>query len=522
MTSGVVGRPCVLVFLFLGVLGVLGMECDFPFVSESSIPGEKVLPVYHNKESPVLEETIDVKNNPDGSKDSSFASDTQHIYIPQDLNAVQPTETTGPNTHLTIQKYLKSSKIQKILEQCAEISKEFIHSKEDYSYFQKLFPRNYRQFSLHIKELKDLSNYLYKRRIWEILIGRPLLLEGGGVRLSNQIVANIDIILIKDCLSLFEEFVETGVYQVYKDSKIVNLMISDWTNLIVHFILDLVNLEIVPQGTILEFLRKDHGKLLWSLITIKYFPFDVASEYLNFDLRLSFAEDRNINNTKLRDIFQAFNEDAWKQAEFKLLKAKLLDKTVGVHSEFFHLITEYFLRIASPDKETSASHVEHLLEELMDYIPRVKFLKNLPSKILIHFKLMYDMIKFILREYPEVISKEFKESITFHKLCAFQESVGLISSLNHFMYEQSYLFFLNLKEEPKVITLWNKFNEWGLNDQTEKQVKITEQLKEKLKGSSYLTDSNNNRIYSHFLYDTQDVATDTKTLQELKQSSPMD
>ncbi|KAA1104100.1 hypothetical protein PGT21_010821 [Puccinia graminis f. sp. tritici] len=358
MTSGVLERACVLVLLFMGALGVLGMESDVTCVAESSIPREKALPMNLNQESQVLEEKIGVKNKPNGSKDSSFACETQHIYVPQ--------ETNGPNNQLPIQKDLKASKIQKILERCAEISKEFIHSKEDYSYFQKLFPRNYRQFSLHIKELKDLANYLYKRRIFEILIGRPLILEGGGVRLSNQLVANIDIILIKDCLSLFEEFVETGVYQVYKDSKIVNLMISDWTNLIVHFIHDLVNLEIVPQGTILEFLRKDHGKLLWSLITIKYCPFDVASKYLNFDLRLSIAEDRNINNTKLRDIFQAFNEDAWKQAEFKLLKAQLLDKTVGVHSEFSHLITEYFLRIASPDKKTSASHVEHLLEGLMD------------------------------------------------------------------------------------------------------------------------------------------------------------
>ncbi|KAA1069072.1 hypothetical protein PGT21_010799 [Puccinia graminis f. sp. tritici] len=138
--------------------------------------------------------------------------------------------------------------------------------------------------------------------------------------------------------------------------------------------------------------------------------------------------------------------------------------------------------------------------------------ENQPEKILVHLKLLYDMSKFLHRYHPEVVSNELKESaITFHQLRAFEESVGLISTLNHFLYEQSYLFFLNLKEEPKDISLWNRFKRWVLNDQTNYQaVKLPEQLKEKLKGSSYLTDSNTDRRV--------DVDIDPESLQELERS----
>jgi hypothetical protein len=195
-----------------------------------------------------------------------------------------------------------------------------------------------------------------------------------------------------------------------------------------------------------------------------------------------------------------------------LLKARLTHKATQVSSQAFDQIRENFLRIALPNRATSAAQIKTLLEDLVDYIPKLNVEENQPERILVHLKLLYDMIKFIQKYHPEEISNVVvKESITFHQLRAFEESVGLISTLNHFLYEQSYQFFLNLKEEPKDISLFNRFKKWVLNDQTNHQlIKFPEQLKEKLKGSNYLTDSNTDRRL--------DVDISPETLQELERS----
>ncbi|KAA1123625.1 hypothetical protein PGTUg99_021668 [Puccinia graminis f. sp. tritici] len=501
MTSGIgQSRACVLALFLMGVSSVLGMASDITCIAESSPPRKRILPFNHK---------IGMENTPDDGKEGSlFASDTQPIIS-------NPQEETRPEGHLAIQNNARTSNTPEKteVEACrSAMSRMVIRSENEFFDFQMLFPENGQPFKPNIAGLESAANYLYERKLAEIVKGRPLLLRGGGVTLPPELGGSIDLRLIKDCLAPFEKVVETSVSQAHVENVEVKLMMSHWSDLMIHFFHDLKNFQLVPEDILSQFLREDQGRLFWSFIIAKYPPFDVASTYLNFELRLSIAKDRHIQNTDLKRIFQAFDEETWKQLEFQLLKARLTHKATQVSSKAFDRIREDFLRIALPNKATSVAQIKTLLGDLVAYIPKVMVGENQPEKILVHLKLLYDMVKFLHRYHPEVVSNELKESaITFHQLRAFEESVGLISTLNHFLYEQSYLFFLNLKEEPKDISLWNRFKKWVLNDQTNYQaVKLPAQLKEKLKGSSYLTDSNPDRRV--------DVDIDSEGLQELERS----
>jgi hypothetical protein len=182
-----------------------------------------------------------------------------------------------------------------------------------------------------------------------------------------------------------------------------------------------------------------------------------------------------------------FDEVTWEYIEFRILAARLEheeDKDWGKH---FDLIMNAFLE-RSQDRKDWFFEIMSLFQILITYIPKVNFSADKIQEQLVHFKVVYDMLKFIQRYNPEVISPQFKNSLLFPQLRAFEESVRLISSLHHLIYDASWLLFLNIKEKPSGVR--NFFDKViSIFDEAERR-ELPKEIKEALNGSRYLTDAN--------------------------------
>ncbi|WAQ81614.1 hypothetical protein PtA15_1A956 [Puccinia triticina] len=175
----------------------------------------------------------------------------------------------------------------------------------------------------------------------------------------------------------------------------LRLMMSHWCDLMIDLFHHIEKLALVPTEILSEFQKKDQGKFFSSLIVAKYTHYDVYSTYLNFDLRLSILEDCNLKDD-LKEIFKGVDEGTWKQVEFQFVTAQLkFEESVQLFDDFDE-IREEFITKASPSTATSVSDMKILLENIIAYIPGVE-LKGYAyeeDEVLIHFKLLYEMIIF--------------------------------------------------------------------------------------------------------------------------------
>jgi hypothetical protein len=167
-----------------------------------------------------------------------------------------------------------------------------------------------------------------------------------------------------------------------------------------------------------------------------------------------------------------FSNTTWKHIDFQFLVARLKQDKVCWSKEF-NPIKRKFIKIGFQCRGNGKSKIVNILTDIITYIPKAKFehehLKDSSSMALVHYKVLYDMLKFIQKYNPEVSSPHFKESLIFKQLQTFEELIRFISSLHHFRYVVFKLLFQNLRKED-----YQSFSE---------------KIQETIKGSYYLTDS---------------------------------
>jgi hypothetical protein len=104
--------------------------------------------------------------------------------------------------------------------------------------------------------------------------------------------------------------------------------------------------------------------------------------------------------------------------------------------------------------------------------------------------LVYGILIFIDQYNPQLVSPHFKQSLTFHQLQTFEECIVLISSLHSFRYGVNRLLLQNIKEENQYIGIADKLKNLVFFGQFPHDKMLPKKIKEKLRGSYYLTSSN--------------------------------
>ncbi|WAR54285.1 hypothetical protein PtB15_3B799 [Puccinia triticina] len=169
-----------------------------------------------------------------------------------------------------------------------------------------------------MSDLGHTANNLFDRRIIAIISGRELQLKADESVLPVEVGDVIFLKVIEGPFSYFKEVVQDFIGDPAKyNTEEVRLMMSQWSELMIEFYNGLKEVELVSSENLSAFQKKDQGQLLASFIIAKYPQFDVTSTYLNFDLRLSIAEDPNLSHKTLKKIFMELDEEKWKQAIYQ-------------------------------------------------------------------------------------------------------------------------------------------------------------------------------------------------------------
>jgi hypothetical protein len=176
----------------------------------------------------------------------------------------------------------------------------------------------------------------------------------------------------------------------------------------------------------------------------------------------------------------AFPDITWKHIEFKFLEAWLRQEAAAGLSKNFDPLMGEFLKTGFHAGENEVSQIWSLFEDIINYIPTIKFDKEHCSDKLVNLKLIYDVLMFIQHYKPQVISPHFEESLTFQQLQTFKGVILLISSLFTFRYGIHRSLLLNLKEKGAFSSLSASFILSGVFSQNKI---MPEKIKEQLRGS---------------------------------------
>lgn len=197
--------------------------------------------------------------------------------------------------------FFLNEEILKVKAHRLEMKNKIKQFRKDFLSMKHTFPEI---FDEHRMALENSANNLFDRRILNIIAGKEVPLSRGKAVLPEEVGDIIFLKVIEGPFSSFEEAIRvfSGDPEKYENEE-ARLMMSQWSDLMIDFYGDLMKLELVSPQNLSLFQKKDQGQFFASLIIAKYPQFDVNSTYLNFDLRLSIAEDPNLKTEKLKEIF---------------------------------------------------------------------------------------------------------------------------------------------------------------------------------------------------------------------------
>lgn len=188
-----------------------------------------------------------------------------------------------------------------------------------------------------------------------------------------------------------------------------------------------------------------------------------------------------------------FDAATWKELEFQFLKARLEHEVAaGAPPQGFEPIVTRFIQGGRlPD---GGSEMGSLFQDIISYIPKAELTgeEKQAEERLVHFKVLYDMLRFIYRHnsHPERMISGLEGQKSLLQLRTFEECIRFISSLNHFGYEVSKLFLLNLRHEDSLLELLgHHFSNMVRDGTTTQRPNLPDEIREKLMGSHYLTDA---------------------------------
>jgi hypothetical protein len=140
-----------------------------------------------------------------------------------------------------------------------------------------------------------------------------------------------------------------------------------------------------------------------------------------------------------------FQEATWKKIEFQYLKARLNQGAPAGCSKQFGPLMEKFLQTGFQAAGNGVLPIGSLFEDIITYIPDANFNQELDPKLLVHYKLVHDLLMFIQKYHPEAISQHFEQSTGFQNLVKFKENIIRISRLKKFMFFSKRLYKYNMK-----------------------------------------------------------------------------
>ncbi|PLW46420.1 hypothetical protein PCASD_05498 [Puccinia coronata f. sp. avenae] len=387
-------------------------------VSESTSNAREMIPV-QSSSSYRMERTTDVNNSP-GARKRNFPASTDGLSSPIQVitKTLQRIASFGQRTmadqHTVMDQrpmILNTPKVDKE-EKMEEIRKLHLELWERYNIvftkvgefkghltmIKELFPDYGQPFEKHISDFEFIASYLYKRKLKQ--------LEGHLNKTKRRKVTLHDDLTDRGVwgkagtsfLSSFDNTILNGVHRGQAENDKARLFTARWSVLMMGFFRDCRKYEMLPESSV-EYGSECAARFFSSYVLGKFPPYDVATTYLNLDLRRSILEDRNIK--RLKQLSENFDEVTWEYIEFRILAARLEheeDKDWGKH---FDLIMNAFLE-RSQDRKDWFFEIMSLFQILITYIPKVNFSADKIQEQLVHFKVVYDMLKFIQRYNPEI------------------------------------------------------------------------------------------------------------------------
>ncbi|KAA1124204.1 hypothetical protein PGTUg99_007380 [Puccinia graminis f. sp. tritici] len=261
---------------------------------------------------------------------------------------------------------------------------------------------------------RGLAN-LFEKRIYE-LRGAPFLFKTGeghrqvSAEVSRSIIESWEGMWLRSIAQLDE--IWNGLMDIEECFKDLGLM-GYGSDLIILFFNIFHTYQIVTHNRLAYFLNEENrGRLIFSYSISRFsstrWHLSLRDTYRNFNLRLSLQESRLTKN--LAGLLKLLDWDTWGSIEFDYLATELSLTTYDRSlPQDLRAMKATFLDFAgSPSQaKLSVAELEGLLRRLVTYIS-----EELPHQMLgshssdfIEFKLLYDMLSFIVRYHTHILSE---------------------------------------------------------------------------------------------------------------------
>jgi hypothetical protein len=192
-----------------------------------------------------------------------------------------------------------ATEIKEIKQSHAALSEKFKILDEEFEKIKGSFPEDGQQFKSHMSDWKLSAGILYATKVNQLNNGRFLDYMRPGV-LPNDAWDEVYIKKTNHFFLSFSNLVQTGDHYGKEVDNEARLLMARWSDLMLDFFLDLKELEGLHKSIAEKYPSEYAGKFVLSYVLGKYPPFDVATTYLNFDLRKSILGD--CNNKRIREI----------------------------------------------------------------------------------------------------------------------------------------------------------------------------------------------------------------------------
>ncbi|EFP91609.2 uncharacterized protein PGTG_17663 [Puccinia graminis f. sp. tritici CRL 75-36-700-3] len=251
-------------------------------------------------------------------------------------------------------------------------------------------------------------------------------------------------------------------------------------DLMIDAFIDLQKFQILTDRRLHDFLNENNGREFILAYVMDRFPFTkdapVNEMYLNFNIKLSLTEGPSTR--KMSNLLGLLEPETWKYIEFHYLmnQMKYMYPIMPESTAGFNEIKYCFLVEASPHKALTSEKLQFLLHKIVTYMSKHSATEKAEFKKrhLVEYKQLYDMLGFLMDYHKHLISLEFqfKHSNILNKVIAFQEGVGLLSSIFHSTYaieteikrqkngENAYLECLTDLNKNRLVTRY-KNEQWG-------------------------------------------------------------
>ncbi|KAA1075688.1 hypothetical protein PGTUg99_034711 [Puccinia graminis f. sp. tritici] len=219
----------------------------------------------------------------------------------------------------------------------------------------------------HVDIVINSMKVIFEKKIYELRNHKYVFQSSNGAvpnDVSVHIFYPLETKWLKD-IANFDEFKPLHNVSYFTNAS---LILNQWCDLIVNFLVDLKQHEILTDTnyTLTSFFNQEdlaHFVLRYLKIRLSH---DIDEVYLNFNLKLSLQEDFSM--AQMAHILKFLDQEAWKQIEFGYLKFWINRYLEAAKSPEYELIeiVERFLELSpkNNDWQVSTTKIQNLFENL--------------------------------------------------------------------------------------------------------------------------------------------------------------